>query len=115
LQQTFDQFFEIKDDDAPKMVTDTSKQSFMEKQENIETDQQRYLEGLYNVGGAATDQEVKQCLKLDDPNKIRPRRYECEKMGYVQRGEKRQCRVTGKTVYTFYLTQTGLKVINGGF
>lgn len=102
-------------DEYDRIVTDTSKQAYVEKQESIDTDQRRYLEGLYNIGDAATDQEVKQHLNLDDPNKVRPRRYECEQLGYIQRGTKRQCRVTGKTVYTFYLTSTGLKVINGGY
>jgi hypothetical protein len=95
-------------------IAETSKMSFRDIQESRETKQRRYLKGLWELGDAATDQEVKQQLKLVDPNEVRPRRYECEKLGYICRGAERICRVTGKTVLTFYLTSLGLELLNGG-
>ena len=43
-----------------------------------------------------TDREIAACLGYADPNKVRPRRNELEKMGFVVAKGKRTCLRTGK-------------------
>lgn len=48
-----------------------------------------------------TDREIAKILGYQDPNAVRPRRYDLLKQGLIQEDEKRQCKVTGKTSCTW--------------
>lgn len=56
---------------------------------------------LSKNGPYPTDREIAQELKAQDPNFVRPRRYELMKMGYIVEQEKRKCHITGKKALTW--------------
>jgi len=55
--------------------------------------------------GSMTDQEITRKLGFDDPNKIRPRRNELVKMGYIIPVGKRVCKFTRKNAISWHLTK----------
>jgi hypothetical protein len=52
----------------------------------------------------ATDREVADYLGKDDPNYVRPRRFELVRAGLLKENPKRTCKVTGKTAIEWRLT-----------
>lgn len=79
------------------MIRDTSRISYdEEKQKGLSERHALVLAALRNHG-EMTDQEIKQVLEVQDPNFVRPRRFELMKAGIVEAGVKRKCRITGKT------------------
>jgi len=51
--------------------------------------------------GCPTDREIAKFLHFTDPNKVRPRRKELLDQGRITECEKRECSVTGKTVWSW--------------
>lgn len=51
----------------------------------------------------STDRELATHLGFTDPNRVRPRRFELEKMGLIACSGVRVCSVTGKKAYTWSL------------
>lgn len=48
-----------------------------------------------------TDREITQYLGREDPNYVRPRRKELEKMGLIFSKGKRKCHVSGRLSHTW--------------
>jgi len=46
-------------------------------------------------------------LPREDPNLVRPRRFELMEMGLVEKGTARPCRVTGKTAHPWRIVEAG--------
>jgi hypothetical protein len=64
------------------------------------------LSVLSNWKEGLTDMEIASILGYSDPNKVRPRRNELVKMGYVSDGKKRICKITGKQALTWHNLQS---------
>jgi hypothetical protein len=88
-----------------KQVADTSKDSYKEIVESnmVSNRQQEYLDMLNSLNEPSTDQEVTKAAGYGDPNYFRPRRKELYDNGFILRGMKRKCRITGRIVYTWYM------------
>lgn len=99
--------------DKQKTVLDTSKESYkkLNTSGEISNRQQEYINILRNVGKPSTDQEITRTAGYKDPNYFRPRRKELYDMGLIIRGDKRKCRITNRTVYTWYL-KNDMEVFN---
>lgn len=55
--------------------------------------------------GPPTDREITAKLGYQDPNKVRPRRYELLKKGWIMEAGKRKCNITGKMALTWRPTE----------
>lgn len=51
--------------------------------------------------GCPTDLEITAFLNLGDPNKVRPRRNELLRKGYITECEKRECSISHKLVWSW--------------
>ncbi|MBC8223460.1 hypothetical protein H8E65_02655 [Candidatus Bathyarchaeota archaeon] len=60
---------------------------------------------LNESGLFPTDQEITKHLGYDDPNKVRPRRYELMKDALIVEAGKRVCRITGEKVLTWKVSE----------
>lgn len=73
-----------------------------------ETRQRRVLIALANCSEPPTAyelfQQMRACHQASDLNDVRPRLTELRQLGKVERREKRRCRVTGHTSFTWSLT-----------
>jgi len=56
---------------------------------------------IENNPDGVTDREICFCLGYTDPNKIRPRRRELEKMNIIYNNNKRICKVSSKLAMTW--------------
>ena len=94
-------------------VRDTSLDAYMEIISNPGSLNDRYqdiLIALSDLGVPSSDYEIADELGFDDPNKVRPRRYELVYNFYkpfLEEKGKRVCRKTGKTVFVWGLTRQG--------
>lgn len=82
-------------------VTETSKQALHELQDLGERHKIIFhaIQDLTKDQGDATDSEIMKYLFKNDPNFVRPRRYELvNKLKMVGFSRKRVCQVTGKVV-----------------
>lgn len=70
------------------------------------------LKALNDIGTPSTDQEIKKHLQKSEPNYVRPRRFELVELGYIECFIKRDCKVTGKKVYTWKITPRGFEFLN---
>jgi len=64
-------------------------------------DRQKLVFSAIKKLGCPTDREIAKYLKFTDPNKVRPRRKELLDQGRITECEKRECTVTGKTVWSW--------------
>lgn len=89
------------------MIQQTSLLSFNEIRQNSLVLTQSYREILQalSLTQNMTDREIADFLNYSDPNKIRPRRNELVKYGYVVEYSKRVCSITGKYVIAWKLSQ----------
>lgn len=101
-----------------KGVKDTSIISYYELLERPETLNTNYTSILLQIwkSGPLTDQEITHNLSYLDPNHVRPRRNELADPDrfappLLTAYEKRMCRVTGKTAYTWQLTPQGFEIV----
>jgi len=56
--------------------------------------------------GAPTDLEIAKYLQMGDPNKVRPRRNELMKYGYITECQKRECSISHRTVWSWRVVDT---------
>jgi len=71
---------------------------------------QDILIAINNLGVPSSDYEIADSLGFDDPNKVRPRRYELAYdffKPFLEEKGKRVCKRTGKTVFVWGLTHVG--------
>lgn len=68
--------------------------------ENLGLMQQTVYDVISKLG-CPTDLEIAKFLGYSDPNKVRPRRNDLVKMGFVIQHEKRVCSVSGHLVYSW--------------
>ena len=67
---------------------------------------------LSKVLGDATDSEVMNHLMKEDPNYVRPRRYELvNKFKWVGFSQQRICKITGETCMAWKILQGGINEI----
>lgn len=61
---------------------------------------------IYNelMSNPGTDSEIAHRLGFNDPNKVRPRRFELKDMGLITDNGKRKCDITGKTAIVWVVT-----------
>lgn len=86
-------------------VKDTSILSYAEEHEKGLGKRQQLIYQVivdFNFQGFyPTDREIAQNLGAQDPNFVRPRRYELVKLGWVHIEGKKICSVTGKLAYSW--------------
>ena len=84
------------------LIEETSKIAYEEISTIANERQQMVYDALAQlcvIQGDATDQEIMDYLGKDDPNFVRPRRYELvNKLKLVTFSQKRKCGITGKLV-----------------
>ena len=71
---------------------------------------QDILIAISEIGMPSSDYEIASHMGFDDPNKVRPRRYELVYgffKPFLEEKGKRVCKRTGKTVFTWGLTRQG--------
>lgn len=68
-------------------------------------ERQEIIVRSFAVNGASTDYEIAYFLGYTDPNKVRPRRFELVKMGFMTASKKRECSISGKKVFTWIRTK----------
>ena len=99
-------------------VRDSSLDAYMEIISNPDSLNERYqdiLVAVNEIGVPSSDYEIASHLGFDDPNKVRPRRYELVYGFYkpfLEEKSKRVCRKTGKTVFVWGLTKQGELLVN---
>jgi hypothetical protein len=85
------------------MIQETSRMSYAD--ENIKGLSERQNKVFFVVlqlgGQGITDREIARQIGAEDPNFVRPRRFELVKAGILEPGMKRKCNVTGKTSITW--------------
>jgi len=52
-----------------------------------------------------TDLEISDKLRFGDPNHVRPRRYELEDMGFIEKAGKRKCSISGRKANTWRIAR----------
>ena len=101
----------------PGGVRDTSLDAYMEIVSNPGSLNSRYQDILIAVDGLgkpSSDYEIASFLEFGDPNKVRPRRYELVNNFYkpfLEEKGKRVCRMTGKRVFVWGLTEVGVLLV----
>ena len=99
-------------------VRDTSLDAYMEIISNPGSLNDRYqdiLIAINDLGVPSSDYEIAGHMGFDDPNKVRPRRYELVNDFYkpfLEEKGKRVCKCTGKTVFVWGLTRQGELLVN---
>ena len=94
-------------------VRDTSLESYISIINDPSSLNERYqdiLVAVSSLGVPSSDYEIAGHMGFDDPNKVRPRRYELAYEFYkpfLEEKGKRICRKTGKTVFVWGLTKQG--------
>ena len=94
-------------------VRDSSLDAYMEiisDPSNLNERYQDILVAVNEIGVPSSDYEIADHLCFDDPNKVRPRRYELVYNFYkpfLEEKGKRVCHKTGKRVYVWGLTKQG--------
>ena len=94
-------------------VRDSSLDAYMEIISDPASLNERYqdiLITLNEIGMPSSDYEIASHMGFDDPNKVRPRRYELVYGFYkpfLEEKGKRECRKTGKRVFVWGLTRQG--------
>jgi len=82
--------------------------AFSEIQSRLSHDQGIIYEALGRLV-VATDSEIAAHLGYDDPNKVRPRRFELVEQGLVEEHDRHICRVTGKLAIAWCIPDTPKK------
>ena len=103
--------------ERPKQVADTSIAAYREIAPTLGEREALVLAGLHDRA-PMTAYELFRSMEADgladdglfDLNAVRPRLTSLCDKGLVTKGEKRACRITGKTVYTFTLTRRSTHV-----
>ena len=94
-------------------VRDTSIEAYIGIISNPSSLNDRYqdiLIAISEIGMPSSDYEIASHMGFDDPNKVRPRRYELVYgffKPFLEEKGKRICKKTGKTVFTWGLTRQG--------
>lgn len=80
------------------MYQETSALAYKEIIEDgtLNADQLEVIQALIQLK-KGTDREISHYLGHDDPNKVRPRRFELVTMGLVKEDSKRECKRSGRT------------------
>jgi len=97
----------------PKGVRETSIDAYCEiisDPDNLQSRYQDIIITLFNSETALTDNEITRCLGFDDPNRVRPRRFELVNDYYkpfIQECGKRVCSISGRRVFAWELTDQG--------
>lgn len=89
-----------------KRVQSTSVMAYREIQPELAKREAEAL-ALVRRYPAATSSELMAYACLRDPNTLRPRLTALEDRGLVTKGEKRQCRITGRTAFTWIAVHEG--------
>jgi len=87
-----------------KNIRETSTDSYNKIKQTIGERQEIVLRS-FMANGASTDYEIAYVLGYTDPNKVRPRRFELVKMGYMIESKKRECSISGRKVFTWIRTK----------
>lgn len=99
-------------------VRDSSLDAYMEIISDPSSLNERYqdiLVAVESIGVPSSDYEIACHLGYDDPNKVRPRRYELVNgffKPFLEEKGKRICRKTGKTVFVWGLTRQGEMLVS---
>ena len=99
-------------------VRDTSLDAYMEIISDPCSLNERYqdiLIAVNEIGFPSSDYEIASHLSYEDPNKVRPRRYELVYSFYkpfLEEKGKRVCHKTGKRVFVWGLTKQGELLVN---
>lgn len=99
-------------------VRDTSLDAYLEIISDPGSLNDRYqdiLIALSEMVVPSSDYEIASHMGFDDPNKVRPRRYELVNDFYkpfLEEKGKRVCRKTGKTVFVWGLTKEGCMLVD---
>ena len=102
----------------PMGVRDTSLEAYINIINNPSDLNERYqdiLIAINDIGIPSSDYEIAGHMGFDDPNKVRPRRYELVYNFYkpfLEEKGKRVCRKTGKMVFVWGLTKQGELLVN---
>ena len=97
----------------PMGIRDTSLDAYLQIISDPCSLNDRYqdiLIAINDLGIPSSDYEIASHMGFDDPNKVRPRRYELVNDFYkpfLEEKGKRICRKTGKTVFVWGLTKQG--------
>ena len=75
-----------------------SKLSFRELQESLGERQGSILKIVTSIKRLVTDRQVKNLLKLEDMNSVRPRITELLRLGVLKEGTPIKCPITGRKV-----------------
>lgn len=79
----------------------TSLEAYAELRETLGPRQQEVYEAIKRNPGL-TDAELTHLLGYDDPNRVRPRRFELMEMGIIKEGLKRKCGCSGRKALTWF-------------
>ena len=83
-------------------VQDTSKISYGQIKEAELGERQRVVYDVIRTATVpVTDREITRFLGYEDPNTVRPRRFELVSMGLVEEAGKRQCNVSRRRALTW--------------
>lgn len=88
-------------------VRETSIDSYAEELPALGKRQQEVFDMIVSLNMEdkyPTDREIARELDYDDPNKVRPRRYELMKLGLITEAGLRTCEVSGKVSLTWKIT-----------
>jgi len=86
-------------------VQDTSLDAYYDIIMPVMGERQKIVYDTLKEMMSATDMEIAKKLGHSDPNKVRPRRHELMKYGYVEKNIKRVCNVTGVMVWAWKITK----------
>lgn len=98
-------------------VRDTSLEAYIQIIDDPSSLNERYqdiLVAVNELGLPSSDYEIAGYLAYEDPNKVRPRRYELANNFYkplIEEKGKRCCKKTGKTVFVWGLTRQGELIV----
>jgi predicted HTH transcriptional regulator len=79
------------------MIQNTSTKSYTEEKNKGLGRRQAIVLEVIRERGPVTDKEIASKLLIQDPNGIRPRRFELAKAGLIESIGKKKCAITGKT------------------
>lgn len=88
-------------------VRETSKESYTKLMESGELTkgQAEVYSLLAGLDHGMTDREIAQALGYEDPNKIRPRRFELADLRLIDEKPKRKCSLTNRNAYEWVAMQ----------
>lgn len=85
------------------MVRETSLEAYEKIKTEIGDRQLKVFDAIKELDGC-TDLEIATHLKYSDPNRVRPRRNELMKKGFIKQSDSRQCSISGHNAMTWVIS-----------